>query len=466
DLLRNKYHYDGVVCTDWGVTADEGAKPNVFAGKSWGMETKTVAERHYKILMAGVDQFGGNNLAAPILEAYTMGVKEHGEAFMRARFEQSAVRLLKNIFRVGLFENPYLDVENTKQTVGKPEFMTAGYQAQLKSIVLLKNNANILPIKTASTVYLPKKYTPSLKGFFGPPSKEKFEDAISPALAKKYLKTTDDPAKADYAIVFVSNPNSGSGYNSEDVAKNGNGYVPVSLQYGAYTASKARAQSIAAGDPAEPGVTNRSYQNKTITALNYQDLKTIKETRLAMKGKPVIVVFALSKPAVPAEFEKDANAIVATFGVQNQAVLDILTGAAEPSALMPFQMPANMETVETQSEDIPHDMVCYTDANGHVYDFGFGMNWKGIISDGRTAKYVNSINKPKVTVANQMVTLTCSSPGTKIYYTVNNATPAFAPENEYSKPFKVGSSTTVKAIAKRYGYNNSSLVTYTVKTNL
>ncbi|MGI4020754.1 MAG: glycoside hydrolase family 3 N-terminal domain-containing protein [Janthinobacterium lividum] len=463
DLLRNKYHYDGVVCTDWGVTADEGAKPDLFAGKSWGMETKTVAERHYKILMAGVDQFGGNNLAGPILEAYAMGVKEHGEAFMRARFEQSAVRLLKNIFRVGLFENPYLDVENTKQTVGKPEFMAAGYQAQLKSIVLLKNNAHILPIKTASTVYLPKKYTPSLKGFFGPPSKEKFEEAISPALAQKYFKTTDDPAKADYAIIFVSNPNSGSGYDSEDVAKGGNGYVPVSLQYGAYTASKARAQSIAAGDPVEPGVTNRSYQNKTITALNNQDLKTIKETRLAMKGKPVIVVFSLSKPAVPAEFEKDANAIVATFGVQNQAVLDILTGAAEPSALLPFQMPANMETVELQSEDIPHDMTCYTDAAGHTYDFGFGMNWKGSISDSRTAKYVNAISKPKISVVNQMVTLTCSSPGTKIYYTVNNATPAFVPENEYSKPFKIGSGATVKAIAKKYGYNNSSLVAHTVQ---
>ncbi|MGZ3874069.1 MAG: glycoside hydrolase family 3 N-terminal domain-containing protein, partial [Mucilaginibacter sp.] len=53
DLLRKKYGFDGVVCTDWLVTADEGKTPDIFAGKSWGMETKTVAERHYKILMAG-----------------------------------------------------------------------------------------------------------------------------------------------------------------------------------------------------------------------------------------------------------------------------------------------------------------------------------------------------------------------------------------------------------------------------
>jgi beta-glucosidase len=173
DLLRAKYHYDGVVCTDWGVTADEGKTPDIYAGKSWGMETKTVAERHYKILMAGVDQFGGNNDAGPVIAAYQMGVKEHGEAMMRARFEQSAIRLLKNIFRTGLFENPYLNIANSKAIVGKPEFMTAGFNAQLKSIILLKNSKNVLPLKKGITIYIPKKYTAPMQGFFGPPSKER-----------------------------------------------------------------------------------------------------------------------------------------------------------------------------------------------------------------------------------------------------------------------------------------------------
>ena len=89
--------------------------------------------------MAGVDQFGGNNEAGPVIEAYNMGVKDHGEKFMRARMEQSAVRLLKNIFRVGLFENPYLNIQETKTVVGNADFMQAGYAAQLKSIVMLKN---------------------------------------------------------------------------------------------------------------------------------------------------------------------------------------------------------------------------------------------------------------------------------------------------------------------------------------
>ena len=458
DLLRNKYGFDGVVCTDWLVTADEGKTPEIFAGKSWGMENKTLAERHYKILMAGVDQFGGNNAAGPVIEAYNMGVKENGEAFMRARFEQSAVRLLKNIFRVGLFENPYLNIEKSKQTVGNPEFMKAGYEAQLKSIVMLKNQGNILPLQKGKTVYLPKKYISSMQGFFGPPSKERYEDAVKPELLKKYFNVTEDPSKADVAIVFVSSPNGGAGYDANDRKKGGTGYVPITLQYEPYTATDARVHSIAAGDPAEPGVNDRTYKDKSNTAANLQDLKTIQETKAAMKGKPVIVVVTLSKPMVFSEFEKDANAIVVDFGVQNQAVLEILTGSAEPSGLLPYQMPIDMKTVELQDEDIAHDMICYTDTDGHTYDFGYGMNWKGVIHDARTAKYVNQVAKPVIQVKGNMVIITCATRGAKIYFTQNNNTPSFTEEDLYIKPFTLKKGTTLKVIAKVYRVNNSILV--------
>ncbi len=167
DLLRGKYKYDGVVCTDWLITADEPKTPGGFAGKPWGAEKLSIAERHYKVLEAGVDQFGGNNDKGPVLEAYQMGVKEHGEKAYRAKFEQSAVRLLRNFFRTGLFENPYVNVEETKKIVGNPEFMKAGYEAQVKSIVMLKNKANVLPIKERKTVYIPKRYSPATVNWWG-----------------------------------------------------------------------------------------------------------------------------------------------------------------------------------------------------------------------------------------------------------------------------------------------------------
>ncbi|MDB5001525.1 MAG: beta-glucosidase [Mucilaginibacter sp.] len=393
DLLRTKYKYDGVVCTDWLVTGDETVINSFLSGKSWGMEKATIAERHYKILMAGVDQFGGNNEVGPVVAAYRIGIKEHGEPFMRARFEQSALRLLRNIFRTGLFENPYLNPEVSKKTVGNAEFMAAGYQTQLKSIVMLKNKANVLPLQTGKTVYVPKKFTPAGKNFLGMQTPEKLEYPVNMEIVKKYFKVTENPDEADYALVFIASPIGNGGYSADDAKNGGNGYLPVSLQYGKYTAETARATSLAGGDPLEK-FTNRSYKGKSETSTNITDLAMVTDTYAKMKGKPVIVSVNINNPMVFAELEKQANAIIADFGVQGQASLDILTGKAEPSALLPLQMPLDMQTVEAQFEDVPRDMKCYTDSEGHIYDFGYGLNWKGVIKDARTAKYSKPVAKP------------------------------------------------------------------------
>jgi beta-glucosidase len=74
----------------------------------------------------------------------------------------------------------------------------------------------------------------------------------------------------------------------------------------------------------------------------------VNDTYAKMKGKPVIVSVNLNNPMVFAELEKQANAIIADFGVQGQASLDILTGKSEPSALLPLQMPLDMKVVEAQ----------------------------------------------------------------------------------------------------------------------
>ena len=386
-LLRETYNYDGVVCTDWGVTRpDEGMA--VFGRTPWGVESLTEAERHYKILMAGCDQFGGNNDAGPVLEAYQMGVKEMGEEAMRKRMEQSAVRLLKNIFRTGLFENPYLDVAETKTTVGKADFMKAGYEAQLKSVVLLKNKDEIMPIAKEKTVYIPQRFSPAAEGFFGPPTPAKWENPINPQLASQYFNTTDDPTQAEIAIVVIKNPENGrrAGYSAELAKEGDNGFLPISLQYDTYTATEARDPSLA-GDSRKGDVLNRTYKNKTVTAKNKSDLELIRETINKMEGKPVIVILDMINPTVVAEFENEVDGLIVNFRVQAQAILDIISGKVEPSGLLPLQMPASMATVEKQMEDVPFDMEAHMDSEGNAYDFGFGLNWSGIIQDERTAKY-------------------------------------------------------------------------------
>lgn len=384
-LLRGTYGFDGVVCTDWGVTKDVKAV-NGFGTTPWGAETITVAERHYKIIMAGVDQFGGNNEAGPVIEAYKMGVKEHGEKFMRSRMEQSAVRLLKNIFRAGLFENPYLDIQESNAIVGSAGFMKEGYAAQLKSIVMLKNRNHALPAPKNKTIYVPKRFTPAGRSFFGEETPASLDYPVNINIVKKYFSVTDNPTEADFALAVIGNPRSGSGYDPVDVKKGGTGYVPISLQFGPYRAIDARDPSIAGGDPLE-NFTNRTYRGKSTVASNIGDLKMVLDTRKAMKNKPVIVVIQMSNPMIFSEFEKVADAIMVVFNVQDQALLDILSGNDEPSGLLPLQMPANMKTVEKQQEDVPFDMTCHVDSEGNSYDFGFGLNWSGVIRDGRAAKY-------------------------------------------------------------------------------
>ncbi|OQD41616.1 beta-glucosidase [Croceivirga radicis] len=385
ELLRDTYGYDGVLCTDWGITRDVSAIDK-FEGKPWGVETLSEVERHYKAIEAGMDQFGGNNDMKPVIAAYNMGVKEHGEKKMRARFDTSAVRLLLNIFRTGLFENPYLNIAKTEKTVGKPEFMQQGYNAQLRSIVMLKNKANSLPVAEKKKVYVPERYVAPSVNWWGIVTPERIEPAFNMEVVAKYFEIVDSPDAADFALVGIKSPDGGTGYNQQDVENGGNGYVPISLQYDTYTANDARETSIAGGSPLEE-FTNRTYKGKTVTARNTRDMDMVNDTKQKMGNKPVIVVVHVSKPMVFSEIEPNADAILAHMGVQDQALLEIIAGKHEPSALLPFQMPANMKTVELQFEDVPRDMEPYVDAEGNSYDFAFGLNWKGQISDDRTKKY-------------------------------------------------------------------------------
>ena len=385
-MLREEQHYDGVICTDWIITHDEGG---VYAcqGKPWGMEDKSVAERHYKVLMAGADQFGGNNERGPVLDAYRIGVKEHGEQWMQERMRTSARRLLTNIFRTGLFENPYLDPAHTAKTVGCPEFMEEGYDAQLKSVVMLKNHGRLLPLSGRKKIYVPQRHVPAYTGFWDEHVDAQDITPLSRHMMEQYFEPVATPDEADVAVVFIESPNSGYGFDKE-AARTGRdtGYRPISLQYGDYTAIYAREQSLSGGDPYEK-FTNRSYRGRSVKTVNKGDMDLVVDTKKRMGNKPVVVAINVLNPPVLGEIEPYADALLLLFDVQRQTVLDIMSGKAEPSALLPFQLPADMRTVEEQAEDTPLDMRCYRDADGNVYDYAFGLNWKGVINDERVKKY-------------------------------------------------------------------------------
>jgi beta-glucosidase len=236
------------------------------------------------------------------------------------------------MFRTGLFENPYLNVAQSVATVGKPEYMTAGYEAQLKSLVLLKNQGNVLPLKRSATVYIPQRRVPESE-FFGNVTPARDVDPINLDIARTYFHVTNHPDSADAAVVVISSPASGTffglgaGYDRADVAAGGNGYVPISLQYGPYTATHARATSLAGGDPLET-FTNRSYRGKTATVSNGTDLK-VHHAPGVREAVIVVLPWPNRRSAEFGTMQRDR-----TVGVQTRRSRP-LTGAAEPSGLCP-----------------------------------------------------------------------------------------------------------------------------------
>lgn len=181
DLLRNKYKYDGVVCTDWGLITDLPMGPGVvWPARAWGVEHLSEAERVLKILEAGCDQFGGESRPELVLQ-----LVEEGK-LTEERIDVSVRRLLRQKFQLGLFENPFVDETLVPQVVGKEEFRAFGNQTQQLSMTLLKNEENTLPLQQGKW----KVYVENMD-----------KDIVA-----KYATVVDSPEEADFAILRLKTP--------------------------------------------------------------------------------------------------------------------------------------------------------------------------------------------------------------------------------------------------------------------
>lgn len=178
-LLREKYQYDGVVCTDWGLVTDTVLSETVWLARAWGVEHLTALERVKKILDAGVDQFGGESCPELVIELVGKGLVRE------ARIDQSVRRLLRMKFQLGLFDNPFIDEEVVPQVFGHPESVAAGEAAQKRAMTLLKNESAVLPLQGRPRIYI---------------------ENIRPDVASQYGDVVALPEEADFAIVLLDAP--------------------------------------------------------------------------------------------------------------------------------------------------------------------------------------------------------------------------------------------------------------------
>lgn len=178
-LLRQKYHYEGVVCTDWGLVTDANMGGVVWPARAWGVEHLSQAERVLKILNAGVDQFGGESRPDLVLELVRTG------RLTETRINQSVRRLLRQKFQLGLFDNPFVDEAMVPQVLGKPESVAAGALSQKRAMTLLKNEDGVLPLKSNAKIFVKN---------------------VDPANAARFGQVVATPAEADFAILRLDTP--------------------------------------------------------------------------------------------------------------------------------------------------------------------------------------------------------------------------------------------------------------------
>ena len=175
EMLREKYGFDGVICTDWNIIS--GSK--VGEARAWGVEDLSRSERTLKVLEAGCDQFGGENSPELIIE-----LVKNGE-LSEKRLDVSVARILRDKFTLGLFDDPYVDAEKAPELTGKPEYRALAEIAQARSTVLLKNE-DLLPLKRGTKVYI--------------------EGITHPEVFESFGQIVDNPEEAEVVIKRIQTP--------------------------------------------------------------------------------------------------------------------------------------------------------------------------------------------------------------------------------------------------------------------
>jgi beta-glucosidase len=284
-LLREKYHYDGVVCTDWGLITDTYMPDAVWHARAWGVEHLSAAARVKKALDAGVDQFGGESRPELVLELVESG------QLPEERIDQSVRRLLRQKFQLGLFDNPFVDMDKIPQVLGHPDSIKAGAASQKHAMTLLKNENGFLPLHAQPKIFV------------------KNMDA---AVAAKYGQVVSTPANAEFAILRLKTP-----------------WYPVETK-------NPFARDFHHGD-----LDFKGDEKAEILAL--------------LKSVPTIVALHLDRPAVIPEINDAARGLFGEYGASDEAVLDVIFGKANPQGKLPFELPSSMEAVRNQKADVPYD---------------------------------------------------------------------------------------------------------------
>jgi len=309
DLLRDSLGFDGIINSDTGP----------IEMMPWGVENISVVERYKKALEAGVNLFSGSGDPTKLLETVQSGTVD------MKLIDKSVYRLLMEKFKLGLFENPYVDEAAAEKLVGNEKFQSKANLAMRKSIVLLRNETNTLPLKAKTKIYF-ESYM-QRRGAASP--SQVYQNNNNNEYDVEFVKT---PEEADFILLWIS-PGGKSLFQSD-------------------------------GSPL--------YLSMSKNAVDVNYINTLSSK------KPTILAMNYTNPWVIDEIynEKTINnikGVIATFGTTNEALLDIVLGKFNPSGKMPFTTPVSEAAVEKQLSDVPG----YLKGSAYaLFKFDEGLSYK------------------------------------------------------------------------------------------
>lgn len=326
DLLRGQMRFQGIMITD------------TLRGMPWGVEHLSQKDRHKTMILAGVDQILSENDPKYVIECVREG------SIPAARIDLSARRILTAMFELGLFENPYVDPEKAKEIVGSDQFVAAGRQAQVRSVVLLKNANQVLPVAPQKKIYVAH---------------------FDKAFAARYGTVVDDPKQADVALIRITTPAIvypfGGGFGFGMGGGRGAGGRGANPFGGA----------VGGSDRGSGAVTVPTVLGNTLAYTGSSNQAQLDEVlKLAASGTPTVVCVDMDRPTILTEFIDQVPGVIATFGISDDATLDVVFGKHAPTGKLPFDLPSDMPSVAAQAPDAAHDL------EDPLFKFGFGLTYE------------------------------------------------------------------------------------------
>jgi beta-glucosidase len=328
DLLRTLLKFRGYVNSDTGIIGE----------RAWGLEDKTLDEQILIAIDAGTDILSGFSNNKQILDLVTSG------KLSESRVNLSVTRLLKEQFELGLFENPYVDPNRAAYLVGNSSFQQKADLAQRKSIVLLQNKMT-LPLAQPKGKDTLKIFTIGMNTAL---FKER-EWANYKVTSGDYNKAKKEtlpaiPKETDIAIIRIQVSNDGGS------DRRFGGADSTELDFLSFSdMAKSKSWKISPSLEDIQAVMQSVGTEKTILSIDFRQPYVLDEASGLLH----------------------AAGILATFGVSDAAVMDIIMGKFNPTGKMPYALAKTSAAVIKQDPDAPG----YPEKDT-LFPFGFGLNYK------------------------------------------------------------------------------------------